>query len=198
MPIPSVIGDLSTTASSNGPAGSETPTDGDGYLRAHAGFIAELRDKLNGTGDTGTIKNATFSGTMAGAASWSGLQTFAGGIANINSSTYTPTLTAVSNVSSIGAANTYIYVRVESVVIVFGNASITATGAGTCSFGISLPVASDFTTGIDAHGLCNSGVSGDAGFGISSDSTNNRVTANVYATGAGARAVWVLFGYRVL
>lgn len=80
MPIPSVIGELSTTASSNGPAGSETPTDGDGYLRAHAGFIAELRDKTNGT-DTLTIRSGTFSGTMTGAASWSGLQTFSGGIA---------------------------------------------------------------------------------------------------------------------
>lgn len=79
MPIPASINDLSTTASSNGPAGSETPTDGDGYLRAHAGFIAELRDKTNGT-DTLTIRSGTFSGTMTGAATWSGLQTFAGGI----------------------------------------------------------------------------------------------------------------------
>lgn len=96
MPIPNVIGDLSTTASSNGPAGTETPTDGDGYLRAHAGFIAELRDKLNGTSDTGTIKNATFSGTMAGAATWSGLQTFAGGIAGTFSSGISSTTGAFS------------------------------------------------------------------------------------------------------
>lgn len=76
MPVPNTIDDLSTTAGSNSPAGSETPTEGDNYIRTHGAFIAILRDKLNGTSDTGTIKNATFSGTMAGAASWSGVQTF--------------------------------------------------------------------------------------------------------------------------
>jgi len=34
MPIPSTIADLSTTAASNSPAGSDPPTDGDNYLRA--------------------------------------------------------------------------------------------------------------------------------------------------------------------
>lgn len=85
MPVPSSINDLSTTAGSNSPGGSETPGDGDNYLRAHAAFIASLRDKLNGTSDTGTVKSATFSGTMAGAASWSALQTFAVGIKAGNS-----------------------------------------------------------------------------------------------------------------
>jgi hypothetical protein len=80
MPVPSSINDLSTTAGSNSPAGSETPGEGDNYLRSHGAFIATLRDKLNGTSDTGTVKSATFSGTMAGAASWAGLQTFAAGL----------------------------------------------------------------------------------------------------------------------
>lgn len=66
MPVPATIDDLSPTAGSNSPAGGETPKDGDNYIRAHAGFIAELRDKLDGTSDTGTIKNATFSGTTDG------------------------------------------------------------------------------------------------------------------------------------
>ena len=34
MPIPSTIADLSTTAGSNSPAGSDPPTEGDNYLRA--------------------------------------------------------------------------------------------------------------------------------------------------------------------
>lgn len=91
MPVPTSISDLSTTASSNSPAGSETPGEGDNYLRAHAAFIATLRDKLNGTSDTGTVKNATFSGTMAGAASWAGLQTFAAGLNVGNSASATTT-----------------------------------------------------------------------------------------------------------
>lgn len=42
MPVPSLVTDLSTTASSNSPAGSETPADGDNYLRALSAFIAQI------------------------------------------------------------------------------------------------------------------------------------------------------------
>lgn len=44
MPVPSTITSLSTTAGSNSPAGSESPALIDDYLRAHAAFIATLRD----------------------------------------------------------------------------------------------------------------------------------------------------------
>jgi parallel beta-helix repeat protein len=44
MPVPTTIDDLSTTESSNSPLGTETPRTADNYLRAHASFIAQLRD----------------------------------------------------------------------------------------------------------------------------------------------------------
>ena len=44
MPVPTLISELSTTAGSNSPPGSESPTTTDDYLRAHAAFIAQLRD----------------------------------------------------------------------------------------------------------------------------------------------------------
>lgn len=44
MPVPASINDLSTTAGSNSPPGSESPATLDDYLRAHASFIAQLRD----------------------------------------------------------------------------------------------------------------------------------------------------------
>lgn len=44
MPVPSAITDLSKTAGSNYPAGSESPITADDYFRAHASFIALLRD----------------------------------------------------------------------------------------------------------------------------------------------------------
>lgn len=44
MPVPTVIGDLSVVASSNSPAGTDAPSALDDHLRAHAGFIAYLRD----------------------------------------------------------------------------------------------------------------------------------------------------------
>lgn len=44
MPVPASITELSTTAGNNSPAGSESPTTVDDYLRTHASFIASLRD----------------------------------------------------------------------------------------------------------------------------------------------------------
>lgn len=44
MPIPASINDLSQTAGSNSPAGSESPALIDDYLRTYASYIAQLRD----------------------------------------------------------------------------------------------------------------------------------------------------------
>jgi hypothetical protein len=44
MPVPANIAALSTTAGPNSPQGSEAVTTVDDYLRAHAAFIAQLRD----------------------------------------------------------------------------------------------------------------------------------------------------------
>lgn len=62
MPVPALITDLSTTPSSNSPAGTETPTLGDDYVRTAMAFIAQLRDKLNGTSAAGTLLTPTLSG----------------------------------------------------------------------------------------------------------------------------------------
>ena len=51
MPVPSDITALSTTAVSNSPPGSETPSSIDDYLRSHASFIAQLRAVIGGTTD---------------------------------------------------------------------------------------------------------------------------------------------------
>lgn len=44
MPVPSSINDLSTTAGSNSPPGSESPATLDDYIRALSSFIALIRD----------------------------------------------------------------------------------------------------------------------------------------------------------
>lgn len=85
MPVPAVISDLSTTAGSNFPSGGDAPTSGDDVLRALSSFIAQLRDQLNGTANTGTVKNAALSGTMTGAAAFAALQSFAVGLNTGNS-----------------------------------------------------------------------------------------------------------------
>lgn len=44
MPLPSTVADLSLTPSANSPAGSDSPTQGDDYFRAHASLIKQVSD----------------------------------------------------------------------------------------------------------------------------------------------------------
>jgi hypothetical protein len=55
MPVPNAITDLSQTANSNSPSGSESPITTDNYLRAHASFIALTNAALG----TGTVAGFT-------------------------------------------------------------------------------------------------------------------------------------------
>jgi hypothetical protein len=60
MPLPSSISDLSQTAGSNSPAGSESPSLIDDYLRVYASYIALLRDQKSAlNAATQTIASAT-------------------------------------------------------------------------------------------------------------------------------------------
>lgn len=70
MPLPTVITDLSTTAASNFPQGSDSPSSLDDVQRAHASFIAQIRDgvvAVAGTGLTGTAAALSIGGTAASA-----------------------------------------------------------------------------------------------------------------------------------
>lgn len=59
MPVPSVIGDLSTTAASNSPAGSDSVfPDLDNFIRALSAFIAQLNANKAG------LASPTFTGTV--------------------------------------------------------------------------------------------------------------------------------------
>lgn len=223
MPVPATINDLSTTVGSNSPAGTETPKDGDNYLRAHASFIASVRDFTNGT-TTCTLKAPTITGTptfsgagitlttptlatpaissptISGTATFSGAITGAtdltttgntvlgnatgdtlsvgsGGLVKdsvgrvygnalhnnasgnagatqyIASGTYTPTTTAVLNISSTSVVGVASWIRVGSVVSVDGQVSIDPNAASTISIvSITLPIASNFAAVSNGNG----------------------------------------------
>jgi len=87
MPLPTTIADLSTTAGSNFPAGSDAPSSLDDTQRAHASFIAKLRDLVGLV--TGTYVPATAITNM-------GLTPAALGAAPIASPTFTGTVTSPS------------------------------------------------------------------------------------------------------
>jgi hypothetical protein len=74
MPVPSSIADLSTTPASNSPAGSETPSSVDDYLRTQAAFIKQ-----------------TYNAVQDGSLAWCGT---AGGTANAITLTPSPAITA--------------------------------------------------------------------------------------------------------
>ncbi len=58
MPVPTLITDLSTTASANYPSGSDTPAILDDVQRAHASFIAKLRDESARSEQIGNFQGA--------------------------------------------------------------------------------------------------------------------------------------------
>jgi hypothetical protein len=131
MPVPTTIDDLSTTAASNSPAGSDTPADGDNFIRALSAFVAILRDKLDGTSASGTLTTPVFSGTPTG---------------TVTSGTYTPTLTNTTNISASTSA-TCQYIRVGASVTVSGQLQMDPSAASALTqLGISLPVASTFAS----------------------------------------------------
>jgi len=203
MPVPTSIDDLSTTAGSNSPSGADSPGDGDNYIRALSAFIATLRDKLDGTSDTGIVKNATFSGTMAGAASWAGLQTFAAGIeptapnGKVYGTTYSPTFTAVSNVALVLSSYDVRYTRINNIVSVSGQVVVVPITTTLTQLGISLPIASDFTANHQASGTC-AYVTGPVVGDVVADATNNRAEIRFNAPASSAQAMSFHFSYQVL
>lgn len=100
-----------------------------------------LRDKLDGTSNTGDVKAATFSGT----------HTFSSG--NLLPSTYTPTLTNTSNVSSSTAA-VCTYFRFGDIVMVNGTVDISAVAANVpVLLQMTLPIASNLGAYANLSGL---------------------------------------------
>ena len=87
MAVPTLITELSTTAASNAPSGSDSPATLDDIQRAHAAFIAQLRDNTGFTtakaaaganSDITSLTNLTGGLAVTGAATL-GYSTGAGG-----------------------------------------------------------------------------------------------------------------------
>jgi hypothetical protein len=66
MAVPTVIADLSPTAASNSPAGSDNGSTTDDFIRALSGFIAELRDGKAAITSPAIVGTATYGGEEIG------------------------------------------------------------------------------------------------------------------------------------
>src|SRR5574341_877338 len=90
MPVPINISDLSSTAGSNAPSGTDTPQEGDNFLRAHGAFIRQLSDRMDGT----TSYSPTFNVVTA--------TSFVG---NVSTATKLLTARTINGVAFDGTAN---------------------------------------------------------------------------------------------
>jgi hypothetical protein len=129
MPVPSTIADLSTTAASNSPAGTDLPSTLDDHIRALGSFIAYLRDS----------KQLSMEATVASAAT-----TDIGAAAS-----YAVKITGTTTITSFGTdGQGFRFIRFTgaltlthnaSSLILPGGANITTAAGDTC---IAIPIPS--------------------------------------------------------
>ena len=111
MPVPSTINDLSPTAGSNYPGGGENPfPDSAKFFRAHASFIAQLRDLVAGKLSTSSVSSyvqtlfddtsASAARTTLGAVGLTGDETVAG-VKTFSSPPIAPTPTTGDNTTKV-------------------------------------------------------------------------------------------------
>jgi len=147
-------------------------------------------------GDTLTVAPSAV--TWSNNPTHSGNHTFSGNITAANNlfSTYTPTLTSVSNVAST-TAFLCLYMRVGNGVIVNGLLTVDPTATATLTkVGISLPVASNLGT---CYGVA-AAIASDVYFqgGITADTANDRAELQFYAlTSSLAQSFTFNFMYQV-
>jgi hypothetical protein len=131
---------------------------------------------------------------------WSGLlATARGGTGADNTTqTYTPTLTNSANITA-STARQCTYSRNNNVVTVSGQFDIDPTTTLTLTtLGLSLPVASNFSTAFQAGGTASATTVADGSMGIFSDSTNDRVTIQYICTDVTNHTMTFSFTYQIL
>lgn len=116
----------------------------------------------------------------------------------VSHGTYTPTLV---NTTNVAASTAYLcqWMRIGNTVTVSGQVDIDPTlGATQTTLNMSLPVASDFASSIQAGGIANTaGVVGNV-MSIQADATNNNVALIGLLTDAANRGYAFTFTYLIV
>lgn len=117
---------------------------------------------------------------------------------NINSGTYTPTLTNVANLAASTAYQCQ-YMQVGDVVTVSGRVDIDPTLATTSTqLGISLPVASNLGAAEDCAGTAFASGIAAQGAAILGDATNNRAQLEYISSDTTNQAMYFTFTYQII
>jgi hypothetical protein len=148
------------------------------------------------TANTGLFTTIGASGLIT--ATTAGINVPATTVGTCYSAAYTPTLTGVVNYAT-GTPRLTNFMRVGNMVHVAGQCSIDPTSSGTALvFGMSLPVASNFTTAFQCGGSGATDTSDNSPVYIAGDSTNDRAQLSYTPAIAGIHDLSFSFSYIVV
>lgn len=114
-----------------------------------------------------------------------------------SSTTYTPTLTNVTNLSA-STAHSSQWIQLGTTVIVSGQVEADPVGAGSTVLGISLPVASNLANTNECAGTAFCPTVAGQGAAILGDAANNRAQMEWIAVDTANRSMYYIFMYRVI
>lgn len=172
-----------------------------GYLQFNTGSTVLLA--AEGTVSLGFLTNSTerMRITADGRIYGSALHNNGGSVSGttnqyIASGTYTPTLTANANSNNLTASQCQ-WVRVGNVVTVSGQCVAGTPASGVSSFGMTVPIASNFITGLELGGSGSVADPARSSIGFSADTVNDRASCNWTAVGTGTIGFQFAFTYEV-
>lgn len=148
---------------------------------------------LGGTPTNSTLHDVSF--TLG----WTGQTSVARGGTGVDNTTitYTPTLTNSANISA-STASVLQYYRIGNMVTVAGVVTIDPITTTTLTtLGMTLPVASNFTTAVDGGGTGAAQTVADGALSIFTDATNDRMTLQYICTDVTNHAFSIHFTYQV-
>jgi hypothetical protein len=116
---------------------------------------------------------------------------------NVTASTYTPTLTNVSNLDASTAYQAQ-YLRIDNTVTVSGRVDVNPTAGASTQLGISLPLGSNIGATEDVGGVAfASGIAGQ-GAAIRGDAVNDRAEMVWVAVDLTNQPMYFTFSYRII
>ena len=113
------------------------------------------------------------------------------------SGTYTPTLANTTNVAA-STPRLATYMRVGSAVTVAGQLDIDPTATGAVLLGISLPIASDFTTAYQLGGVASAETIAIESAGIEANATDNNASLKYVAVDTSNHTLAYTFTYTII
>lgn len=114
------------------------------------------------------------------------------------SGTYTPTVTAIANVSAVGTVETHRFLRIGSIVMVSGAVNLTVTaGATLTTVSITLPVTSNLAAATDVAGSGSDTTNSGRGLYVYANAATDTARAEYFPPSSGISKIYYQFSYTV-